>query len=71
MSIFFMFIKPSGYSQKSRPHIPIKGLRLGHLLGTGKPSISYLVSSATHPKERVSQCSSDLAAFTRWRGQPL
>ena len=37
MNIFFMFLKPAGYSHKRKPHIPIKGLRLGHLLGTGKP----------------------------------
>ena len=39
LGIFFLFLKPAGYSHKHRPNIPIKGLRLGHLLGTGKPSI--------------------------------
>lgn len=44
MNIYFAFLKPAGYSHMHRPHVPIKGLRLGHLLGTGKPGISWCVS---------------------------
>ena len=52
-----MFLKPAGYSHKRRPHIPIPGLRLGHLLGTGKPSISQHVSCAVwkHKRQHLHQ----------------
>ncbi|CAL5225785.1 g8560 [Coccomyxa viridis] len=35
MKLYIIFLKPAGYNHKHRSSVPIKGLRLGHLLGTG------------------------------------
>ena len=41
VNIYVVFLKPAGYNHQQRSHVPIKGLRLGHLLGAGKPSTSW------------------------------
>ena len=42
-NLYFIFLKPAGYSHQHRPQVPIKGLRLGHLLGAGTEAGPFVV----------------------------
>ena len=44
MNLYIIYLKPAGYNHKHKSHVPVKGLRLGHLLGTGKSKMSWYMS---------------------------